>query len=58
MQWPLWACEPPAEDDTNTGTGQTPLYQWPLWACEPPAEDDTNTGTRQTPLYAVALVGL
>ena len=21
-----WACEPHAEDDTNTGTGQTPLY--------------------------------
>ena len=26
MQWILWACEPPAECDMNTGTGQKPHY--------------------------------
>ena len=58
MQWPLWACEPPAEDDTNTGTGHLPLYQWPLWACEPPSEDDIISRAEQMPLYAVVLLGL
>ena len=44
MQWPLWACGPPAEYDINTGSGATPLYAVVSGPCEPVSLGQKESG--------------